>query len=120
MNVKKPESAAEVRSFLGFVNLCSRFIPVLATITEPVLKLKRASISFSWGKEQKKSFKVKEKLFSAIALAYFDKDTETVIVAGSSPVCLGTVLFQRQQGQLKVVAYVSRCLTDVERRYSQS
>lgn len=30
---RQPESAAEVRSFLGLVNFCARFIPDLATVT---------------------------------------------------------------------------------------
>ena len=29
---KQPESAAEVRSCVGLVNFCARFIPILATI----------------------------------------------------------------------------------------
>jgi hypothetical protein len=56
---------------------------------------------------------------SAESLAYFDKEAETVIVSDASPVGLGAVLLQRQEGVMKVVAYASRCLSDVERRYSQ-
>ena len=51
---------------------------------------------------------------STDALAYYDKDTETVIITDASPVGLGVVLLQNQKGVLKVISYASRCLTDVE------
>ena len=39
LNAREPQSAAEVRSFLGLVNFCTRFIPGLATTAEPLRKL---------------------------------------------------------------------------------
>ena len=45
---------------------------------------------------------------STDALAYYDKDTETVIITDASLVGLGVVLLQNQKGVL-----------NVERRYSQ-
>ena len=121
VETREPESVAEVRSFLGLVNFCSRFIPDLATTAEPLRKLTRAETPFVWNKEQKESFEeVKRKMSSADALAYYNKDAETVIVTDASPVGLGTVLLQNQKGVFKVVSHASRCLSDVERRYSQT
>jgi hypothetical protein len=37
VQARKPESASEVRSFLGLVNFVARFIPDLATKAEPFL-----------------------------------------------------------------------------------
>ena len=121
VNAREPESATEVRSFLGLVNFCARFIPGLATTAEPLRKLTRQSIPFSWGQEQKRAFEqLKEKLANAKTLAYFDKDAKTEVIADASPVGLGAILIQEQQGVKRVVAYASRSLTDVERRYSQT
>ena len=50
VNVREPESATEIRSFLRPVNFCARFIPGLATTAEPLSK------AFSWVKEQKRAF----------------------------------------------------------------
>ena len=53
---RQPESAAEVRSFLGLLNVCAKFIPDLAAVTEPLRKLTRKDVQFSWGKEQEAAF----------------------------------------------------------------
>ena len=64
---------------------------------------------------------MKSSLGNAETLAYFDRNAEeTKLVTDASPVGLGAVLTQVQQGQERVVAYASRSLTDVERRYSQT
>ena len=41
-NARTPQNAAEVRSFLGLVNYCARFIPNFATLAEPLRKLTRS------------------------------------------------------------------------------
>ena len=50
---RQPESAAEVRSFLGLVNFCARFIPELATVSEPLRRLTRKE--FLLGKRTRSS-----------------------------------------------------------------
>jgi hypothetical protein len=41
LEAREPATASEVRSFLGLVNFCSRFIPDLATTAEPLRQLTR-------------------------------------------------------------------------------
>ena len=48
-SAREPKNASEVRSFLGLVNYCGRFIPDLVTISEPLRKLTRKSTTFTWG-----------------------------------------------------------------------
>ena len=62
----------------------------------------------------------KESLAKAGTLAYFNKDAPTKIIADASPVGLGAVLIQSQRGENVPICYVSRGLTDCERRYSQT
>ena len=51
-NTRRPTNAAEVRSFLGLVNYCGRFIPNLATTSEPLRRLMRQPCKWTWGSEQ--------------------------------------------------------------------
>ena len=39
IDVREPQNAEEVQSFLGLVNFSARFIPNLACITEPLHRL---------------------------------------------------------------------------------
>ena len=118
---REPESVAEVRSFLGLANYSSRFIPQFATLSEPLRRLTKKDVPFVFGTEQKRSFRaLKKSLSDTGTLAYFDKNAPTKVIADASPVGLGAVLVQEQRGEEVAVCYASRCLTDCERRYSQT
>ena len=118
---RQPESAAEVRSFLGLVNFCARFIPDLATVSEPLRRLTRKDVHFSWGKEQEVAFsELKKRLAKTETLSYFDSAAKTRVITDASPVGLGAILVQEQNGEERVICYASRSLTDVEKRYSQT
>ena len=53
-------------------------------------------------------------------LAYFDKTASTKIITDASPVGLGAVLVQEQDGMWTPACYASRSLTECEQRYSQT
>ena len=53
-------------------------------------------------------------------LAYFNKSASTKVVADASPVGLGAVLMQNQNGAWVPICYASRSLAECERRYSQT
>ena len=50
---REPSSASEVRSFLGLVNYCGRFIPDLATVSEPLRRLTKQETTFEFKVKQK-------------------------------------------------------------------
>ena len=80
-SAREPQSASETRSFLGLVNYRGRFIPDLATISEPLRHLTKAGTPFVFGKEQKEAFvELKKRLSNSETLGYFDKDAPTQVM----------------------------------------
>ena len=121
VDVREPQSASEVRSFLGLANYNARFIPDFTTVAEPLRSLTKKGVHFEFGEEQKNAFnELKRRLSSAETLGYFDKDAKTLIIADARPVGLGAILIQEQQGRKRVISYASKSLSAVERRYSQT
>lgn len=121
LETRKPQNVKEVRSLLGLVNFCARFIPDLATVAEPLRKLIRQEQCFTWGKQQEDAFnEIKSLMMRAENLAYFDKNAKTEIQVDASPYGLGAMLIQVQNGVQRVISYASRSLSSVERRYAQT
>ena len=117
---REPTTVSEVRSFMGLVNFCGRYIPGLATIAEPLMALTRKNASFVWTDRQRQAFEeIKDKICKAETLAYFDLEKKTLI-CDAGPVGLGAILMQEEEGQRRVISFASRALTAVERRYSQT
>ena len=110
----------ELKSFLGLVSYFSKFVPQFTTITEPLRKLTRKNETFRWEKEQQNALKtLKDAMTSAEVMAYYDPNAETRIIWDASPVGLGSILEQKHGDNFRPVAYASRTLNAVERRYSQ-
>ena len=53
-------------------------------------------------------------------MAHYNPEAETELRVDASPVGLGAILMQSDGKEVRPVAYASRSLTDVERRYSQT
>lgn len=124
-NFRRPESSAEVSSFLGLVNFVGSFIANLSTKTEPLRKV--ANGTFVWQDEQQQTFDLlrTELIRNTRELGYFDRKSPTVLYTDASPVGLGAVLIQLQEKSdgkriSRIIAFASKALTDTEKRYSQT
>ena len=120
LNATEPKNGSEVKSFLGLVNYSARYIPNLATISEPLRKLTKKNETFRWGKEQKESFeKLKYSLSEGETLGYYRLDADkTQLITDASNVGLGAVLVQENKGMSRVISYASRALSETEKKYS--
>ncbi|UYV67807.1 K02A2.6-like [Cordylochernes scorpioides] len=119
--MEAPRSTKELKSFLGMVNYLGKFIPNLADKLQPLNSLLSTKNEWVWDEPQKKSFNLlKQELVSRPNLALFDPSRTTIVSADASSFGLGGVLRQEQSdGSLKPIAYVSRTLSETEKRYSQ-
>lgn len=124
---RPPTTVGELQSFLGLVNFVSKWIPDLATQTDPLRELLRshkgdgANISNLWGSDQQKAFdSLKESLTNISTLGYYDIKDRTVVIADASPVGLGAVLIQINNKGPRIIAYGHKTLTNCERRYCQT
>lgn len=124
---REPSTVEEVQSFLGLINYVNKWIPDMATKSEPLRRLlclklgKNADIKSQWGPEQNKSFQeLKTALSNIQTLGYYDPKDKTTVMADASPVGLGAVLIQSDNNGPRVIAYGNKSLTDVEKRYCQT
>ena len=121
-NSPPPTNVTQLRSFLGLVNYCSRFIPNFSTITATLRRLDRKNTFWKWEKKHQQAFEaVKAQISDQCTLAYYDPRKSTSVVVDASPVGLGAILVQdNKDGEMKVIAFASRALTEVEQRYCQT
>ncbi|XP_022797622.1 uncharacterized protein K02A2.6-like [Stylophora pistillata] len=121
VDVREPQSASEVRGFLGLANYNARFIPDFATAAEPLRKLtKKVFVSNLEKSRRVHSMRLRGDYQVQIVLAILIKMLTPLIIADASPVGLGAILIQEQQGRKRVISYASKSLSAVERRYSQT
>lgn len=116
-----PVDKRTLKSFLGSVNYYCQFVPNLATILAPLYRLLRNNVKWVWGETENKAFSwAKSVLSSDTVLTHFDPNQKTVITCDASPVGVGAILSQvDESGVEKPVAYASRSLSAVERKYAQ-
>ena len=104
-------------------NCSSKYIQDYATITAPLRELTKKNVRFKWTYQHQQAFEtLTQALTSALVMAYFDVNKETLVAVDASPVGISAILGQRikETDDYRVVAYASRALTAVERRYSQT
>lgn len=122
LKLPAPTDVASLRSFLGSVQFYAKFLPPnLATIAEPLYRLTKKSIPWSWKQEQEDAFKkTKELLSSENVLVHYSPALPVGISCDASNVGIGAVLFHRYpDGSERPIANVSKILTGSQRNYSQ-
>ena len=87
----------------------------------PLHKLLKQSVSWQWKTEQQEAFNKSKKLLSSSQLlVHFDPKLEIRLACDASAYGIGAVLSHLMpDGSEKPVGFVSRTLTDAEKKYSQ-
>ena len=118
--MKAPENISELRRFLGMANQLGKFTSRLATITQPLRELLSKKNSWSWTVSQEEAFNAtKQELLKPTTLALYNPNAPTKVSADASSFGLGAVLLQKNANDWEPVAFASRSMTEVERRYAQ-
>ena len=115
-NMPTPQTKEDLRRFLGFITYLGKFIPNLSEIDVPLRDLLKTDVVFDWQPAHEEAFnRLKDQCCSHPVLKYFDLSKQVEIQCDASQHGLGTVLIQDG----RPVAYSSRSLTEVEKRYAQ-
>ena len=113
-----PTTLTELRSFVALASYYRRHIQNFAEIARPLHNLTKKGCPFEWGADQQSAFeKLKQKLINYPVLANPLPEGEYVVDTDASDEALGAVLQQRQNGQIRVLAYASRVMDPSERFY---
>ena len=121
INMPKPKSKKQVRSFLGAVNYYRKFIPDCARIMQPLTDLTRkdAKAIITWNNELETAFnELKNALASKPILKLPDVEKEFVVRTDASDKAVGCVLLQEYEGVMHPIAYASKKLTEREKKYA--
>ena len=123
-----PRTVYDVRSFLGFVGYYRRFIKNFSRITKPIREVitglenqsKRAAKKtyIEWTDAADTAFEhLKAMCVSTPILAYPNYQLPFTLHTDSSTDGLGAVLYQKQDGKMRVIAYASRSVSKAEANY---
>ena len=111
----------KLKSHLGLLTYYSRFLPNLSLELAPLYKLLKHNEPWHWTSRQKKAFeRSKELLLSSQLLVHFHPNLEIHLACDASSYGIGAVLSHKMpDGSEKPVGFISRTLTDAEKKYSQ-
>ncbi|CAL8993898.1 unnamed protein product [Prunus brigantina] len=117
-----PRNKKELQSLLGKINFLRRFISNSAGKIQPfssLLRLKQEQ-TFKWEEQHQQAFKeIKHYLSNPPVLSPPKRGRPLKLYVSASEVSVGSLLFQdNKEGKEQAVYYLSKTLTEVERKYS--
>ena len=116
----RPTSVKQVRSFLGLASYYRKFLISFSTIASPLHALTKKNVKFAWDENCELAFQtLKEKLSSdPVVLSYPNNEGTFVLDTDASLCGIGGVLSQVQEnGQEKVISFVSNTLSKTQQNY---
>lgn len=115
-----PTNVSELKSFLGMVNFCSKFIKDYSRILLPLFDLLKKNAPWVWGKSQQQSFEqIKSALISSPVLTHYSDKQQLILTCDASARGVAAVLTHRTEEGERPVSFASRTLTIAETNYSQ-
>ena len=105
-----------LRSFIGVASFFRKFVSGFATIGQPLFRLLKKNVKWSWGKEEEEAKNPLVKLLTnAPVLAHFNDELEVTVQTDASQEGLGAVLLQNDGEGLRPILYISLSFSDAEK-----
>ena len=118
---RKAKTAKEVQSILGLVNYFRDYVPMMARVAEPLMRISHAhNVNELWGDEQNKSLDtIKRILQSNLVLSHADMSKRFYCSTDASQYAVSAVLFQKDEyGRDKYISFISCSLSPSQRNWS--
>ena len=104
----RPMNALEVRQYLGLCSYYRRFVANFADIARPLYQCTERNQTFEWTTEAEQAFNhLKQALTEAPIFGYPEPEGHFILDTDASAFGIGAVLLQVQEGEKKVIAYLS-------------
>ena len=118
--LEEPKNQKELKSFLGAIQYLSKHIENLSAQTDLLRQLLKKKNKWNWTTEHSEAFnRIKRKITEIPCLAHYSSIRPNTITTDASTKWLGATLWQEQDnGDLKPTAFVSRCISDTEKKYA--
>jgi hypothetical protein len=113
-----PENVTELKSFLGLLGFCRRYIADLAQIAAPLNMLQKKGAPWVWQEAQQTAFdKLKRRCSEAPVLSMPSAEAQLVMRCDASREAMGVALYQRaEDGYLQPVEFKSKSFSESQRR----
>ncbi|UYV72834.1 K02A2.6-like [Cordylochernes scorpioides] len=121
LDAPKPLNVTQLRSFLGLITYYHKFIRNAADVLSPLYALLKKGTKWHWSTECRKAFReIKETISSDQILIAYDPKLPIRLSCDSSSYRLGAVLSQIDvDGNERPIYFISRTLSQAEKKYSQ-
>jgi len=124
LELPRPKTIRELRSFLGMLNFYRRSLNKAAEIQRPLNQLlkgakKNDRTPIEWTRPVIESFEEsKKELAKTTGLAHPDESLELSLACDASEIGIGAVLQQKKDNEYQPLGFFSRALSTSQRKYS--
>ncbi|UYV79065.1 hypothetical protein LAZ67_17000981, partial [Cordylochernes scorpioides] len=121
LDAPKPLNVTQLRAFLGLITYYHKFIRNAADVLLPLYAVLKKGTKWHWSTECRKAFRqIKEIISSDQILIAYDPKLPIRLSCDSSSYGLGAVLSQIDvDGNERPIYFISRTLSQAEKKYSQ-
>ena len=114
-----PKTVKQLQAFLGFINFYQKFIRGAAEKSLLLTELTKKDQRWKWEDKHQQAFdKLKEELFRALLLEYFDPIKRLIIKTDAFDHTTAAVISREIEGGLQSLGFMSKKMTSAEQNYT--